>query len=209
MKKILIILVLVITSYKSPAQYKEIMQLALNIEKLAQFKQILTDLKKAYEILNGGYNTIKNISKGNFSLHKTFLDGLLEVSPAVKKYRRVADIVDLQLLLVREYKSAYNRFKAEPNFTPQEIKYIGKVYKNLFEASLKNLDNLFMVVTAKKLRMSDDERLNAIDRIFTEMRDKVVFLRHFNSSTSLLNIQRSKEQQDVDVLRKLYDVPKP
>lgn len=209
MKKILIILVLVITSYKSPAQYKEIMQLALNIEKLAQFKQILTDLKKAYEILNGGYNTIKNISKGNFSLHKTFLDGLLEVSPAVKKYRRVADIVDLQLLLVREYKSAYNRFKAEPNFTRQEIDYMGKVYKNLFEASLKNLDDLFMVITAKKLRMSDDERLNAIDRIFAEMRDKVVFLRHFNSSTSLLSVQRSKEQQDVDVLRKLYDVPKP
>ncbi|HTN05138.1 TerB family tellurite resistance protein [Agriterribacter sp.] len=209
MKKIVIILVLVITSYKSPAQYKEIMQLALNIEKLAQFKQILTDLKKAYEILNGGYNTIKNISKGNFSLHKTFLDGLLEVSPAVKKYRRVADIVDLQLLLVREYKSAYNRFKAEASFTPQEIEYMGKVYKNLFEANLKNLDDLFMVVTAKKLRMSDDERLNAIDKIFTEMQDKVVFLRHFNSSTSLLNIQRSKEQQDVDVLRKLYDVPKP
>ncbi len=209
MKKILIIIGLVISSYNASAQYKEIMQLALNIEKLAQFKQILTDLKKAYEILNGGYNTIKNISKGNFSLHKAFLDGLLEVSPAVKKYRRVADIVDLQLLLVREYKSAYNRFKAEANFTPQEIEYMGKVYKNLFEASLKNLDDLFMVVTAKKLRMSDDERLNAIDRIFTEMRDKVVFLRHFNSSTSLLSVQRSKEQQDVDVLRKLYDVPKP
>ena len=209
MKKILIILGLVITSYNASAQYKEIMQLALNIEKLAQFKQILTDLKKAYDILNGGYNTIKNISKGNFSLHKTFLDGLLEVSPTVKKYRRVADIVDLQLLLIREYKSAYNRFKAEPNFTPQEIEYMGKVYKNLFEASLKNLDDLFMVITAKKLRMSDDERLNAIDRIFTEMQNKVVFLRHFNSSTSLLNIQRSKEQQDVDVLRKLYDVPKP
>jgi hypothetical protein len=37
------------------AQATELAQLALNIEKLAQFKQILADLKKGYEILSGGY----------------------------------------------------------------------------------------------------------------------------------------------------------
>lgn len=209
MKKIILIAAMFMMSLGASAQYTELVQLALNIEKLAQFKQILTDLKKAYEILTGGYNTIKNISEGNFSLHKTFLDGLLAVSPAVKKYKRVADIVQLQLQLVKEYKLAYQRFRSRSNFSPAELDYIGKVYNKLFKASVQNLDELFMVITAQKLRMSDDERLNAIDKIFTEMQDKVVFLRHFNSSTSMLGIQRSKEQQDVDVMRKLYDIPKP
>ncbi len=57
-------------SLKVSAQADELAELALDIEKLAQFKQILSDLKKGYEILFGGYNTIKNISKGNFELHK-------------------------------------------------------------------------------------------------------------------------------------------
>ena len=86
------------------AQTDEIAQLLLNVEKLAQFKQILSDMKKGYEILNGGYNTIKDLSQGNFSLHKTFLDALMEVSPTVKKYKRVADIINYQVILVKEYK---------------------------------------------------------------------------------------------------------
>lgn len=204
MKKLLLILLLFIGSFKASAQADELAQLALNIEKLAQFKQMLSDLKKAYQILYGGYNTIKNISQGNFSLHKSFLDGLLQVSPTVKQYKRIAGIISLQLQLVKEYKSAYDRFKTNKWFTPTEIEHIGKVYGRLFKQSIQNLDALVNVVTANKLRMSDDERLNEIDQIFAGMQEKIVFLRQFNSNTSLLGIQRSKEQNDIDRMRQLY-----
>ncbi len=204
MKKLLLILLLSIGSFKASAQADELVQLALNIEKLAQFKQMLSDLKKAYQILYGGYNTIKNISQGNFSLHKSFLDGLLQVSPTVKQYKRIAGIISLQLQLVKEYKSAYDRFKTNKWFTPTEIEHIGKVYSRLFKQSIQNLDALVNVVTANKLRMSDDERLNEIDQIFAGMQEKIVFLRQFNSNTSLLGIQRSKEQNDIDRMRQLY-----
>lgn len=186
------------------AQATELAQLALNIEKLAQFKQILSDLKKGYEILSGGYKTIKNLSEGNFNLHKVFLDGLLEVSPTVKKYKRVADIVDYQLQLVKEYKAAFTRFKGGGWFNADELDYISKVYDNLFSLSLKNLDDLLTVVTAKKLRMSDDERLKAIDKIFEDMQDKLVFLRSFNSTTSLLMAQRFKEKRELQNVQGYY-----
>lgn len=206
MKKIIIILFLSVSTVKTSAQAEELQQLALNIEKLAQFKQILSDLKKAYEILYGGYTTIKNISEGNFSLHQTFLDGLLKVSPAVQKYKKVADIISLQLQLIKEYKAAFTRFKNNNWFRPEEIDYIARVYSNLFKKSLQHLDDLATVLTANQLRMSDDERLNRIDQIFSGMQDKMVFLRHFNSNTSILGIQRSKEKSDVDIMQKLYDV---
>src|SRR5690348_15802827 len=110
MKKLVIILNLVFYSllpvYKVSAQADEIKQLLLNIEKLAQFKQILSDMKKGYQILEGGYNTIKDISEGNFNLHKAFLDGLMEVSPTVRNYRRVAGIINYQVVLVKEYRNA-------------------------------------------------------------------------------------------------------
>ncbi len=191
-------------SLKANAQADELAELALDIEKLAQFKQILSDLKTGYEILFGGYNTIKNISKGNFELHKLFLDGLLEVNPAVKNYKRVADIINYQMVIVKEYKSAYNRFKQLGSFNPAEIDYMGNVYGNLFNLSVKNLDDLITVITSSKLRMSDDERIAAIDKIYADMQDKLSFLRSFNNSNSVLSLQRSKETNEVKSVKKYF-----
>jgi hypothetical protein len=83
---------------------------------------------------------------------------------------------------------------------------MGKVYSRLFNESLKHLDDLVNVLTANKMRMSDDERLKTIDKIYAGMSEKMSFLRHFNSGNSLLGIQRGHEQNDVDVMRKLHDV---
>lgn len=204
--KYLCILLLIMPGYKAGAQAQELQQLALDIEKLTQFKQILSDMKKGYEILSGGYNTIKDISQGNFNLHKDFMDGLLAVSPAVAKYARIAAIISMQLQLVKEYRSYFTRFKEDPHFTLNEIGYIGKVYTNLVSESLKNLDALLNVITAGKLRMSDEERLHAIDGIYEDMQDKLVFLRDFNNSTSILSIQKEKEQEDIEVMRHLYEL---
>ena len=161
-------------------------------------------MKKGYEILNGGYNTVKKLSQGNFSLHETFLDALMQVSPTVRKYRRVGDIVNYQLLLVKEYKVAFDRFRNSGNFNPDEIAYLERVYKNLFAKSLRNLDELTMVITANTLRMSDDERLTAIDTIYADMQDKLLFLRSFNTNTTVLAVQRAKEHNDVNTMQTIY-----
>ncbi len=107
---------------------------------------------------------------------------------------------------IKEYKSAYSRFKIDVNFNPQELDYFGKVYANLFSQSLKNLEALTTVITANKLRMSDDERLNAIDDIFISMLDKLIFLRHFNNNTTILAIQRAREKKDANTLQKIYGI---
>jgi hypothetical protein len=210
MKSILFMLLLlfagILSSKKSAAQSAEVEQLLLNVEKLAQYKQILADLKKGYQILSSGYNTIKDLSEGNFSLHKSFLDGLLQVSPTVKKYKRIGDIISSQLLLVKEYKLAYKRFKSDNNFTISELSYMGRVYDNLFRWSLQNLDDLATIVTANELRMSDDERLKAIDDLFADIQDKLIFLRQFNSNTTILALQRAKDKKDAATIRNIYGV---
>jgi hypothetical protein len=102
------------------------------VEKLAQLKQILTDLKKGYQVVSFGYNNIKDLSMGNFSMHKAFLDWLMQVNPAVLKYKRVTDIINYQLTILKEYKIAYGRFRKDQNFTIEELNYLGRVYNNLF-----------------------------------------------------------------------------
>jgi len=211
MKRTLILIVMIFGlpfSSRVAAQSQEMQQLILNIEKLAQFKQILTDMKKGYQILNGGYNAVKDLSKGNFSLHETFLDALMQVSPTVRKYKRVGDIIKYQVLLVNEYKAAFNRFKTSGNFNSDEITYLENVYSKLFKESLRNLDELTSVISANTLRMSDDERLSAIDKLYADMQDKLSFLRNFNDNTSVLAVQRVKERNDINAMRSIYKLNK-
>lgn len=205
MKSLIILLLLTaqISSNVLYAQSTEAQQLLLNVEKLAQLKKILSNMKKGYEIVSTGYNTIKDISQGNFNLHDAFLNALLQVSPTVRKYKRVADIISCQSQIVKEYRSAFNRFKSTNLFNSSEITYMEDVYKNLFNKSLQNLDELGMVLTAGKLRMSDDERIAAIDRIYKVISDKLVFLRSFNNEGSVLAVQRGREMVDTKLSEKL------
>src|SRR5579872_3341567 len=77
-------------------------QLILDVQKLSQLKQILQEMYQAYTIIHNGYETIKSISEGTFSLHKAFLDGLLLVNPDVASYYKVTDIVNKEAALVSE-----------------------------------------------------------------------------------------------------------
>ncbi len=208
MKKILLfmaVICLFLTPDKSKAQSAEIQQLILNIEKLSQFKKILSDMKKGYELLSGGYKTVKDMAEGNFSLHKTFLDALMQVNPAVKNYKRVGEIMEYQISLVKESRNGMNRFIKNGNFSGQEINYFEKVYGNLLNESLRNLDELTMVITADKLRMSDDERLKAVDDIYEQMQDKLLFLRNFNITSNVLALQRAREKNDVYVSKSFQE----
>ncbi len=208
MKKILICILLAgglgLVPARSNAQAYELARLVLDIEKLLQLKNILSDLYKGYEILTTGYNAIKSISEGNFSLHKAFLDGLLAVSPAVQKYERVIDIINDQASIVSEYKTAYNIFKQDKHFTPDELVYLSNVYNNLISGSEKNLTNLLNVMTDSKLRMSDAERLHAIDGIYLDTHEQLNFLRAFNSKTAALSSDLSKQEADMNSIRGLY-----
>lgn len=186
------------------AQSNEAKQLMLNVEKLSQLKNILSDMKKGYTVVSQGYSKVKDIASGNFSLHEVFLDGLMVVSPQVKKYRRVTDIISAQKNIVAEYKAALGAFRGADVFNVSELDYLGNVYASLFDASLQNLDDLAMVITSSKLRMSDEERLRAIDRIFLNVSDKLEFLRDFNRGAVVLFHQKQKERREIEQLKMYY-----
>lgn len=207
MKRLTIFLFVIPLIFLAPhrvsAQVQELQQLALDIKKLAQLKSILTEMYKGYEILTGGYNTIKSLAEGNFNLHSVYLNNLLLVSPAVKTYVRVADILATQATLVSEYKSAKQAFRHSGMFSSSELNYLTSVYSSLFNRSLDNLEELAMVLTDSKLRASDADRLNIIDHIYNDLQDKLAFLRMFNGRTGILASQRQHDLQENNHLKSL------
>lgn len=204
MKYLWIVLLIFGFNLTSQAQSNEIQQLLLNVEKLTQLKSILSDMKKGYQIVSKGYNSVKQITEGNFSLHDAFLSRLIAVNPAIKNYKRVADIISYQKDIVKEYQQAFNRFNSSQVFNKNELQYLEQVYKGLLHQSFQNIDDLTTIITASKLRMGDDERLKIIDRIYEDTTDKLQFLKLFNRKTYVLMLQRNREKDEMKQLQNLY-----
>jgi len=211
MRRLFIILLipLLLTTSPTPAQSTAdlIQQLILDAEKLSSMKAILQDMYKGYEILDKGYTEIKNIAEGNFNLHRLFLDGLLAVSPAVRNDPRILDILNDESQLVADYKTALKILHSSTQFSPQEMDYLGDTYSSVFRRSLQSIDELTMVITAGQLRMSDAQRLRSIDRVYTEIRGQLQFLRNLHNNISLRLLQREKESRDINTIKLLYGNP--
>ncbi len=206
MKKGILISVCSLVMMVGHAQSYEVQCLLLDCSKLAQLKSILSDMKKGYGILTQGYGAVKDISEGNFHLHEVFLDNLMKVSPVVRGYGRITDLVSDQLAVLKEYKSAWQRFKNDSRFTPEELHYLAGVYGNLIQSSLAKLDDLMTILTDGTVRMNDEERLTRIDELAEDMRDKLIFLRHFNGNASVLSLQRTRQQNDINTSGHLYGI---
>lgn len=55
--------VILLFTARANAQSTELQQLLLNLEKLTQFKAILSDMKKGYQIYQQGYGTVSTYQK--------------------------------------------------------------------------------------------------------------------------------------------------
>ena len=183
------------------------LQLELDTEKLTSMKATLQNMYSSYEIIDKGYKNISSIAQGNFNLHKAFLDGLLAISPAVRDNPRIQAALNAQYSLISEAKAATTRYRSGSPFTAQEIDYIITVYSTLLQRCLQSIEDLTMILTADELRMSDDQRLQAVNRVYNDTNNELSFLRQFNNSLATQAAQRTKELNDLQTLKRLYGLP--
>jgi hypothetical protein len=184
----------------------DIQQLLLDVQKLSQLKQILAEMYQEYTMLHKGYEEIKGLSQGTFTLHKAFLDGLLLVSPAVSSYSKVGDIITKEANLILAYQGASGYYRGSGLFTPQELDGFSSNYGTYLQRGQKDVDELSLVTTDGELRMSDGERLSAIDRIDGDMTRQLSLLHAFNNSVAILAAQRAQAANDVGTVRGLYGI---
>jgi len=189
------------------AQTEEAAQLVINYEKLIQLEEILDNMYRGYKIINNGYNIIRDISEGNFNIHQLFLDGLYAVNPTIRNHQKIPYIIRFQKFIASESKRAFHQFSTDPNLTYREIKYLESMYGYLLKQSLRNMDELLMIITSTRLSMSDDERLIALERIHLDLENKVIYIKMVNSSTQMLSLQRAKENRQINTVRSLYGRP--
>ncbi len=141
-------------------------------------------------------------------LYEDYFQELWKVKSAIANYKRVKDIIEQQVAMVNEYKGAWSLFRQDKNFTPEELDYMLNIYMGMMDESMKNIDQLFLVVNAYATQMTDAKRLEIINTVADNIQTQYFDLKEFNTQNKMLSLQRASELSEIEYVRKLYGLGK-
>jgi hypothetical protein len=179
-------------------------ELALDAQKLSSMKATLQEMYQGYTELKNGYTRIRDVVKDNFNLHEVFLDALWVLSPAVRNDPRLEEIINTEYRLVQVYQAATGRLSGQGVWTAQELGFITGTFSTLLQRSMQVVEELTMITTDNELRMNDAQRLQALGRIDTEIKDELGFMERFDQELAIEAARRGQESNDINTLKSMY-----
>ena len=198
--------VLDIISIVKTAIKKAVQAADLEVQKIQNQTIWLQDAQKTLE------NTMSELDLSDITdwvqkikdLYSEYYQELSEVKQIIADYDKVKTIIQTQERIVSEYNSAYASFKQDKHFTASEISYMGQVYSGIIDESLKNLDQLLLVVNAFVTQMTDEKRLDIINSTAKGMQKNYNDLKKFDNQNIQLSLQRSSDYNDLETVKQLY-----
>lgn len=140
-------------------------------------------------------------------LYKGYYEELAKVKSIITYYQRIREITKKQTQLVQEYERAWNLFKQDTHFKDSEIQYMERVYTGILEESVKNIDQIFLILDSFATQMSDLKRLEIINNAADQIDGNYDDLTMFNQQNILLSLQRAKTEADVNQVKQFYGIP--
>src|SRR5258706_6765024 len=174
------------------------------IEQIVALQVYLDYLKKGYTIAHNGLTAIENIKNGNFNLDRDFFKSLKNVKPAISNSVKVVDIIAFQYSIIHDMKDVYQFCQNNKHFTPEEVRYVARIHTSMLILCDASLSELHTIIQSDNAQMTDEERLQRIDEIHDDMKDKQAFVRAFGNDTRLLALEREKEGIEINLLRQTY-----
>lgn len=170
------------------------------INQIAALQVYIGYAKKGYEVVSGGIHTVRDIKNGEFGMHSAFFGSLKTVSPFIRDNAKVAEILAMQLAISKALgESRHHALLSEDSRT-----YIDDVRENVLAECAKDLEELLLAVTSDKVEMTEDQRLQRLDKVHESMTDRSAFVRHFTAQVRTLIAQKEREQKQNENLKKIY-----
>ena len=139
-------------------------------------------------------------------LYKEYYQELLKVKSAISTYKAVKSIIEQQEELVAEYKNAWRLLRQDKHFTPAELDEMYQVYTGIINESLKNLDELYLVVNSFSTQMSDGKRLELIHSAGKGIDENLSDLRSYNNRNFHISLSRARDLREAEMIKKLYTI---
>lgn len=204
MKSIIVFIVLVVIGFGAFAQAQELEQLKINLEKLVQLKLILARAKQGYAMLEKGYNSVRDLSKGNFELHQRELNSLLAVRPAIKQIPALAEMQDNSGAVQGVFDEWLRYVQTARVFSAVELVGIWAKYSALKEMLADDATQVKLVLTPGVLRMNDAERIAAIEVLASNTAQLCEKMRGFISEQSKIAAARMQDKKDREAMLRFY-----
>ena len=139
-------------------------------------------------------------------LFNNYYQELQTVKSVIAYYERIKDMTEKQAALLGRYHQAWDLLKSDRHFSADELKYMSSVYSGILQESVKNLDEIMVVINSFKTQMSDAKRLELIDRAADRVDTNCSDLQAFNNGNYALSIQRARSENEVLTLKKYYGI---
>jgi len=140
------------------------------------------------------------------TLYKDYFEELNKVKTLITYYKRIKEISQKQIQLVDQYKRAWRLVQSDKNFSLKEINYMGEVYQGILNETVKNVDQLFLVINSFTTSMTDAKRLQIINHASEQVDQNYDDLMSFNQENYMLSLSRSKSQVEIDQVKILYGI---
>lgn len=195
MKKIL--LLFCILGLCSPGVHAQAKQRKMLLLQIAALQTYIGYAKKGYTVVKNGLNFIGDVKKGEVSLHGDYFGSLKKVNPKVRNYVKTAEIISLQIKILKVQKKTFELLGQDDLFHGDELDYIKKTFGHLIDNCNETLDQLLIISTDTKLEMTDDQRIERIDGLHKMMLEHYTFCKNFNREIKVLSLSKGKEKNDV------------
>jgi hypothetical protein len=151
-------------------------------------------------------NEIADWTQKQKDLYGSYFNELWQIKSVIATYERIHDVTEKQKDLVSSYNRAWGQLRQDKHFSAEELDYMGKVYAGLLQESIRNMDQLLMVVVPAKTQMSDAERLQLINEAADGVDRNYGDLQQFNGKNIEMSLQRAKDENEVETLKRYYGI---
>lgn len=165
-------------------------------------KNIIHTSKTATNMVSNFQETVKIYQQG-----KKYYDALKSVNNLVKDARKVQQTILMVGDITDIYVNSFERMLGDPYFTPEELSAIAFGYTKLLEESSHLLNDLKTVVNENGLSMNDKERMDIIDRCYTDMLQYRALVQYYTNKNIGVSYLRAKKRNDLDRVMALYGSP--
>jgi len=138
--------------------------------------------------------------------YQVYFNELRTIREVIARYRRIQQIVKMQSDLLTEYQQAWKRFSSDPNFSHKELMEMERMYEGMLDKGLDNLEAVLQVIRPFNLEMTDQQRMEGIDRAARAMAAVLSDLRAFGRQNVLLSLERSKDEAQRKAVQILYGI---
>ena len=171
---------------------------------------LVQNIKSAVQSSTTASNMIKSLQESVkiYNQSKAYYDALKAVHNIIKAARKVKLTIEMVSEITDIYMSGFNRMVTDRNFTSGELAAISAGYARLLEeggalvAELKNI-----VTSGNGLSLSDKERMDAVDQIYTRMLRYRNLTRYYTDKAISVSFLRSQSKGDAARVQALYGKP--